>query len=149
VTPDPVQPGTTVTFSGYALPNSEVALENGKLNTKGTTLTTTADGSGRWSTSVNTNNFTTGTYQVRAKSTQTSGASTNFSQFTFYGVGQEADVPLNADLNRDGRVNLTDFSILLFWWNSNGGASDPPADINRDGRVTLTDFSILLFNWTG
>lgn len=58
-------------------------------------------------------------------------------------------MPINADLNRDGRVNLVDFSILLFWWASDGGDSDPPADINLDGTVSLTDFSIMLFNWTG
>ncbi|MCA9360257.1 hypothetical protein KC850_04480, partial [Candidatus Kaiserbacteria bacterium] len=70
-------------------------------------------------------------------------------KYHFYGVGKTADVPINADLNRDTKVNLIDFSILLFWWNSNGGDSDPPADINRDGNVSLTDFSRLLFNWTG
>jgi len=38
---------------------------------------------------------------------------------------------------------------MLFWWQTNGGDSDPSADINQDGTVSLTDFSILLFNWTG
>ncbi|MEK7638671.1 MAG: dockerin type I domain-containing protein [Patescibacteria group bacterium] len=149
VSPNPVSPGQTVTFSGYGLPNSNITLENGKVNTGGTAITATADASGKWTATTNTDGFSVGTYQVRAKSVQTSGVSTNFSNYTFYGVGQSASVPLNADLNRDGRVNLTDFSILLFWWNGSGGDSDPPADINRDGRVNLTDFSIMLFNWTG
>ena len=52
---------------------------------------------------------------------------------------------MSADLNRDGKVNLIDFSIMLFHW----GNPDPVADINEDGTVDLTDFSILLFNWTG
>ncbi len=50
-----------------------------------------------------------------------------------------------ADLNHDGRVNLADFSILLFYW----GTSTQLADLNGDGKVDLRDFSILLFNWTG
>jgi hypothetical protein len=100
---------------------------------------------------VETGGFSNGTYKVRAKSKQLTGLAleTNFSGYTFYGVGQSADVPLSADLNTDGKINLTDFSILLFWWGGTGGDSNPPADINRDGSVSLTDFSIMLFNWTG
>lgn len=150
VSPDPVQPGETLTFSGYALPGAEVTIENGKLNQKSSqTLTAVSDNSGRWTATTDTQGFSVSTYQVRAKSKQVDGQTTNFSEYTFYGVGKKADVPINADLNRDGKVNLVDFSILLFWWNTNGGTSNPPADINQDGKVSLTDFSILLFNWTG
>lgn len=63
----------------------------------------------------------------------------------FYVGVQEKAEPGNADLNADGRVNLVDFSILLFHWNTDHAV----ADLNADGRVNLTDFSILLFNWTG
>jgi len=63
------------------------------------------------------------------------------------GVGTTAskDTGNRSDLNKDGKVNLVDFSILLSFW----GSSDPDADINQDGTVNLADFSILLFNWTG
>jgi hypothetical protein len=150
VTPDPVEPGQSATVSGYGLPNAVVTLQYGKSKSKQMTdILANTDSSGKWSTTIPTTGLTKGTYQVRAKSVQAGGAATNFSGFTYYGVGAKADGPLNADLSRDGRINLTDFSILLFWWNTNGGDSNPPADINRDGKVTLTDFSILLFNWTG
>ena len=150
VTPDPVDPGNPITVSGYALPGSSITIQNSKLNSSNfTTHSAVADNAGRWTTTIDTTGFTVSTYQIRAKAEQVGGQSTHFSEYTFYGVGQEADVPLNADLNRDGRVNLVDFSILLFWWNSTGGDSNPPADINRDGTVSLTDFSIMLFNWTG
>lgn len=150
VSPDPVDPGQTLTATGYAIPNSTVTLQVGKQKSKSMSESTaTADGSGKWTTTVATTNFSKGTYQIRAKAAQTAGATSNYSEFTYFGVGEEKGSTLNADLNRDGKVNLTDFSILLFWWNGTGGDSDPPADINRDGRVTLTDFSILLFNWTG
>lgn len=151
VSPDPVNPGQTLTVSGYALPNSTVTLQNGKAKMKSSSESTaTADGSGKWSTTLTTSNFVKGTYQIRAKATQATGVATGYSNYTFYGVGESAQTgTLSADLNRDTKINLIDFSILLFWWNTNGGDSNPPADINRDGRVTLTDFSILLFNWTG
>lgn len=150
VEPDPVNPGETLTASGYALPNATVSIQNGKLRSSITKdLTITSNSSGFWQTPISTDSFSVGTYQIRAKSSQSGGVETNWSEYTYYGVGEEADVPINADLNRDGRVNLVDFSILLFWWAGDGGDSDPPADINRDGTVSLTDFSIMLFNWTG
>ncbi|MDB9944394.1 dockerin type I domain-containing protein, partial [bacterium] len=151
VDPDPVTPGQTVTFTGFSIPDATLTIENQSDRSSVTlkTFTTTSDGTGEWSLDVDTTGFTTGTYKVRAKAKQDGGASTDYSDFTYYGVGEEADRPRNPDLNRDGFVNLIDFSILLFWWNSDGGASDPPADINADGNVSLTDFSIMIFNWTG
>jgi len=53
-----------------------------------------------------------------------------------------------ADLNKDHRVNLTDLSILLFYWHTSA-AGNPCADINKDGTVNLVDFSIMLYQWTG
>lgn len=151
VEPDPVDIGAIATISGFSIPDATVTIQN--LNDAQSsslkTFTTDSDSEGRWSVEVDTTAFSQGTYKTRAKAEQTSGAETNFSDYTYYGVGQQADVQINADLNRDGSVNLIDFSILLFWWGSDGGASDPPADINRDGNVSLTDFSIMLFNWTG
>lgn len=151
VNPDPVNPGATLTLSGYTQPNAVVTLENEKDKSPASkqVITATANGDGFWSTTVSTENFSVGTYKVRARSEQSAGVKSNFSNYTLYGVGQNAVKVTNADLNRDGKVNLVDFSILLFWWNSDGGTSDPSADINSDGKVNLTDFSILLFNWTG
>ncbi|HMO78318.1 MAG TPA: dockerin type I domain-containing protein [Candidatus Paceibacterota bacterium] len=151
VSPNPVNPGQTLTLSGYTQPNALVTLENEKDKSPATkqTIEVTANSDGAWTTTVNTANFSNGTYKVRARSAQAGGVTTNFSNYTLYGVGQEAVKEINADLNRDGKINLIDFSILLFWWNSDGGTSNPSADINGDKKVNLTDFSILLFNWTG
>lgn len=54
-----------------------------------------------------------------------------------------------ADLNKLGRVNIIDFSILLFWWNTKNPQGLTIADINKDGKVNVVDFSIMLFQWTG
>ncbi|MBY0538352.1 hypothetical protein K2P47_03055 [Patescibacteria group bacterium] len=151
VSPDPATPGSPITISGYTLPNATVTLENEKDGSAASrkVFTGTSNASGAYSISVDSNGFTNGTYKVRAKAVQASGLQTNFSNYTLYGVGEAANRALNTDLNRDGKVNLVDFSILLFWWGTAGGDSNPPADINSDTRVNLTDFSILLFNWTG
>lgn len=151
VTPDPVDPGSTLTVTGYAIPNATITIENqnDKSSVSLKTFTATSDNNGFWKTELSTAGFLKGTYKVRAKAKQEAGVTTNFSNYTYYGVGEAAAVPRTSDLNRDSKVNLTDFSILLFWWGSDGGASNPPADINRDGKVSLTDFSIMIFNWTG
>jgi hypothetical protein len=150
VTPNPVTPPAQLTISGYTIPNATVTIENEKDRSAASrkSFTATANNSGAWSIPVPTDGFSDGTYKVRAKAVRDSTI-VNFSQYTLYGVGAGARTGNNSDLNRDGKVNLTDFSILLFWWNTNGGDSNPPADISQDSRVNLTDFSILLFNWTG
>jgi hypothetical protein len=50
-----------------------------------------------------------------------------------------------SDLNKDNKVDVIDFGILLSNWNNN---SKPASDINQDGRVDETDLSILLNNWS-
>lgn len=47
------------------------------------------------------------------------------------------------DLNCDAHVNLTDFSILLYYWGTESGY----ADVNNDDLVNLIDFSIMMFYW--
>ena len=47
-----------------------------------------------------------------------------------------------ADLNGDGRVNVTDLLILLGNWGGSG-----IGDINEDGVVNVTDLLILLGEW--
>lgn len=59
-------------------------------------------------------------------------------------IGGEAACA-EADLNHDGRVNLTDFSILLYYW----GTDNECADQNQNGTVDLVDFSIMMYYWTG
>jgi hypothetical protein len=151
VTPDPVDPGSTVNFSGYSVPNATITVENVNDQSSVTlkSFTSTSDSNGAWSLDVDTTGFDTGTWKVRARAVQDSGVSTAFSDYTYYGVGQQAEQPQTSDLNQDGFVNLIDFSILLYWWNTDGGNSNPPADINQDGTVSLTDFSIMIYNWTG
>jgi len=74
----------------------------------------------------------------------------NFSSLqksSFYiGKGAPAEgICPRGDLNKDGRVNLIDFSILLYWW----GRTNSCADLNGNGIVDLPDFSVMLYYWTG
>ena len=54
----------------------------------------------------------------------------------------------NGDINNDKKVNIVDFSIMLYFWKQSN-PSNSCADINKDGIVNLFDFSVMLFWWTG
>ncbi len=144
-----VNPGETIILTGQTVPAVTVEVLIG-TNTR--TLTTTADVSGLWRTELNTTGLSVSTHTAKARFIDGTGplrVQSNYGTALSLFVGVEGRPTSNSDLNRDGKVNLTDFSILIFWWGSPGGNSNPPADINGNGRVGLEDFSILLFNWTG
>jgi hypothetical protein len=115
-------------------------------------LTATSDATGRWSVDLSTSGLTLAAHTAKARFLEGAGGlrreSTYGSTLQLF-VGVEGRATSNADLNRDGKVNLIDFSILVFWWGTPGGNSNPPTDINGNAKVGLEDFSILLFNWTG
>lgn len=57
----------------------------------------------------------------------------------------------NSDFNNDGVVNLTDLSILLFYWGRpipKTGLANACVDRNQDATIDLQDFSILMYEWT-
>lgn len=144
-----INPGDQTTFFGQAAPGTTVELHIGDSQQ---ILMTTADSGGYWNVDLDTVNMPSAEYIARARYAVGSGSLITESSFSstiqlFLGVDGSPTTP--SDLNRDGFVNLTDFSIMIFWWGTNGGNSDPPADINGNGKVSIEDFSILLFNWTG
>ncbi len=111
------------------------------------TSTTTANPDGTYQYLLPTSKLSKGTYEIRAQSI-ISMVDESLPSLPFYvGIGESPNVDfrLRADLNKDGKVNLVDFSILLFNWKT----ADPVADINLDGTVNLTDLSIMLTYWTG
>ena len=144
-------PGQVLTVSGQAVPNAKVDLYIDRNSTTPVASGQSAP-NGLWSIQYDTARLSTNEHTLRARSVTGTGALTVQSGFSstlqlFAGVNGQAATP--SDLSRDGKINLIDFSILIFWWNTNGGDSNPPADISGNARVGLEDFSILLFNWTG
>lgn len=104
-------------------------------------INVTADNSGNWILNLDTTDWEEDRYKVRARSIIFEEES-GYSRVLNFNIG---DVCLIADLNCDGRVDLIDFSILMYYW----GTTDPRADINGDGRVDVIDFSIMMAHWTG
>jgi cysteine-rich repeat protein len=144
-----VDPGATVVVSGQSVPNGTVELH---VNNNTLVESTAVGGDGLWSIPLDTSRLPIAEHTLRARTVLGEPpllTNSSFSNALQLFVGVEGRSTGPADLNRDGFVNLIDFSILIFWWGTNGGNSNPPADINGNGRVGLEDFSILLFNWTG
>lgn len=143
-----INPGDAVTVSGQSVPNASIELH---INNNERVEKTTAGADGSWSLILNTASLRVAEHTLKARSVTgtTLQTQSSFSSAMQLFVGVNGQVTRPSDLNRDGKINLIDFSILIFWWGSNGGNSNPPADINGNSKVGIEDFSILLFNWTG
>jgi hypothetical protein len=144
-----VNKGDKVKIFGKSSP--EVGLQVNINSLVENIASTTSNALGDWSLNFDTKvleeDFHTAKAMIRLKSPQ-GIIESNFSPVVGFYVGQglpEEGKCGIADLNCDGSVNLVDFSILLFNWNT----KEQSADINTDGVVGLPDFSIMLYYWTG
>jgi hypothetical protein len=144
-----VNKGDNIKIFGKSSPEVNVQINVHSLTE--TISTTSSNAVGDWNLLFNTKDleedFHTAKAMIRLKSPE-GVIESNFSRtVSFYvGTGLPEDKKCGvADLNCDGSVNLVDFSILLYHWNT----TEKTADINSDGRVGLADFSIMMFYWTG
>ena len=152
-----VELGKQYNISGYVAPGAQVTLEIPGSNQLGTS---TANAAGLYTITVRAT-LPPGIYSLRTRA-RLNGVDSLFSRpvQVLYFQGQTpgqpeppeppqppAPIGLCVDYNRDRRVNLIDFSILLFWFDN----QNPPAriDCNSDNRIDIKDFSLLMYYWTG
>jgi len=140
--------GGTLVLSGQSVPS--VMVEAHVHSAGDIMIATSSDASGNWKMAFDTTPLANNSFHTVDADfvTNDNGAverSTVSQAIPFYLGATQAGKNRIADLNGDGKVNLADFSILLYYW----GTSSPLADLNGDGKVDLRDFSILLYNWTG
>ena len=147
-----VKQGDMVTFSGYSAPNVSVTLTfSGK---SAFTRLTNSNASGLYSYSLSTSDLQKGEYFVNSYSLVNFVNSPLSFSLRFI-VGDQTVVPpptgdcRRSDLNCDGRVDLVDFSILLYFWEEPDFTRNPRADIDKSGDIGLRDLSIMLYDWTG
>jgi len=144
-----LSPGEPLSVLGYTAPKSEVSIHVN--STEEIIEKTTATLEGEWSHDLDTRYLGLGTHIAKAKAVSLDGLKSSFSDALSFVVGYDKIIigkkrALVGDVNRDGRVNLIDFSILLFNWET---PANLDADLNGDGNVNIVDFSILLYHWTG
>lgn len=139
--------GDTITIFGQTVPNSAVAVT---VNSDPTVHQVTANGSGVYQSQFVAGNETlvAGAHTGNSKATAPTTQVSETSKLVAFGIGATSCGAGPSDLNCDGRVDLIDFSILLYYWNQTN-PSLARADINSDGVVGIVDFSIMLYYWTG
>ncbi len=146
-----VKKGETIKIFGYTVPAAVVTITID--GAKQLSSQTTSGSDGLWQWDLSTGDLEFGIYDVIAQAQKNSLRSPPSLSVSFQ-VGEKSVVtpPVSpcgrSDLNCDGRVNLVDFSILLYYWEQMVG-SNVRADINRSGFVDIIDFSIMLYDWTG
>lgn len=146
-----VKQGETIIISGYTAPTVNVTLIfNGAQSLA---LTANSNSNGLYSYSLSTSGLPIGGYSVTSLA-RIDGVDSPSSFALNFTVGAQTVTPPPAgcrrsDFNCDGRVDLVDFSILLYFWESTDFSRNPRVDIDKDGAVGLRDFSIMLYDWTG
>jgi len=142
-------PGENIIASGSAIPNGNITLfTESPLRS----YSTSANELGDWTyTITNTNTYYLGDYHIHALvQTETGLTSLNSPSIGFSLATSTATSSGTAcgnisrgDLNCDTKIDLTDFSIMMYYWGTNNAA----ADMNRDQLVDITDFSIMMYYW--
>ena len=140
-----VEKGEMVDISGQVFPESEVNIF---IASDEIVKATKASLKGDWIYKLDSSSLEEREHKARAKAVYGDGEQSPFSQtLTFLVMKKGALVCRGADLNFDKKVNLIDFSILLYYWHQRKPANIC-ADINQDGIVDLVDFSIVMYYWT-
>ncbi len=140
---DNIYEGDTMKIYGMCHPYSQVSLWIGKDMDHALTLQ--AGSSGYWEYRYNTYGLPLdpGPHKVFAQEIVTGGFTSIFTDKLNFNINQCRI----ADLNCDTHVNLTDFSIMMYYWNK-VNPTNRRADINQDTKVNETDFSLLMYYWT-
>jgi len=140
---DVVNRGEILDIYGQTAPKSNIDIN---IRSEEIVKKTSANQIGVWGYAFNTAALEEGTHIVKARSLL-DGLTSGFSHLSFFDIGKKllGVACQQADLNGDSRVNLVDFSILLYWW----GRANDCADQDNSGVVDLADFSIMMYWWTG
>lgn len=147
-----VAKGDTLQVFGQASPDS-VVLINVNSDTPHF-FQVNSDSSGAYLLNLDTSILEMGGHHAKSKAVIQNDMSA-FGHLAAFSVGTKSVIKgedgsgsyVDADLNKDGVVNIVDFSILAYWYHK----PFPPAyvDLSKDGVVNIVDFSIMAFYWNG
>lgn len=137
-----VRRGATMEILGQSYPKSEIQVFVSSSTPE--IKKTTSSEKGKWKLALDTTPFIVGTHTTKAKAIISEGEQSYFSDELIFKI---AEFCKGADLNFDNKIDLIDFSILLYYWGQKKPANIC-TDINQDGTVDLIDFSIMMYYWT-
>jgi len=149
-----VKKGDSVTISGWAIPSAYINVFL-KDSQKEFSAQTFSNSNGSYQYALNTVSLPFGNVSAFVRSSFDNLIFSESSKTINFLVGTKnvfikqlpQICPIKADLNDDCRVDIIDFSILIFWFDK----PSPPTkvDLSGDGIVNMTDFSIMAYYWTG
>ncbi|KKW43818.1 MAG: Cellulose 1,4-beta-cellobiosidase-like protein [Parcubacteria group bacterium GW2011_GWB1_57_6] len=146
-----VKQGDNIAIFGQSYPGSAVTIA--VHSDAGLFFKTPTDGVGAYLFNLDSSVLDLGSHLAQAKSVFVNEISSSGASVSFL-VGDEnisklKQQKLIGDLNNNGRVNLIDFSMMLYWYRRPLSGAGFKADLNGDGAVDLRDVSILVSHWTG
>lgn len=149
-----VKKGDTIAIFGQSAPQSEITI--GVSSEEESFVKAASDKDGAYLYNLDTSPLEKGQHAARSKST-VGGEISPFSKLVGFKVGSQniavaKKCPSKADLNKDCRVNLVDFSIAAYWYKralSQTFAILESQYLNNDKKIDLVDFSIMAYYWTG
>lgn len=142
--PAEIRQGDLFYVSGQTTSDSTVFL---LIQQRDILKTTISEKDGRWNYWLETSTFKVGEYAIKASAETLWGLKSQFGESFYFKIVAREKCEINADINCDGKVNLTDLSIFLYWWMKKDFYKLPRVDINQDKKINLVDFSILLYRW--
>jgi len=133
-----VDSGDDINIEGFAAPNNTVniIIDNELF------YETQSDEKGYYSFSKNTAQLDSGEHYAKAQQIDKSDRISKFSLIKVFKV--HAPVFLKADFNKDRYIDISDWSIFLFNWNSQDQALQNTIDLDESGIIDIADFSIFL-----
>jgi len=125
-------------ISGYATPGNKVQVEiDGKV--VGTVPTTA---SGYYTLSAPLSSLALGDHTVRSMQVAASSRTSDYSLLKAFQIAEP--FAANVDLNNDGKLTISDWSIFLSSWSSREAVIKKKIDFNDDGKITIFDLSVFL-----
>ncbi len=145
ISPSSVERGENIDVFGQSFPQSQINI---LIFPEGAVRTAMTDSKGNWSYKLNTFFLNKGSYTIKAKAESDMGIQSDFSYPLSFSVIPRGTITCwGPDLNFDGKVNVVDLGILMYFW----GQDNPQnhcANINTEGKVDVYDFSLMMYWWT-
>lgn len=144
-----LEPGNDLVASGQTCSNCKIRI----LVDSNSLPAITSNPQGMYLTTIKTDDLAFGTHELLLISDWGGGAvQGDILQFTIVEKLGKPTTGLRGDLNRDGKVNLVDFSIAAYWYKRSLSVAMTQIEsetLNGDNKIDLVDFSIMAYYWTG
>ena len=150
-----VRRGESIAIFGQSSPQADMLIQ--VSSHQDFFANTVSDKDGIYLYQFDTSVLEFGSHTTKSKASIGNQLISSFGRVVGFRVGDKTVIKtrvvvLKGDLNKDGRVNLIDFSIAAFWYQRTISVSFQAIEVERlngDGKVDLVDFSIMAFFWTG